>query len=995
MKLRDLKIGTQLGLGLGLILLLSGLLAALSWWQNILLAQPARDLYEHPFAVRRALSDFRADVMTMQLDLKDLCLDESAKSFEPIVVDIHERRDDALRQLEVVKARYLGPAADVVQTKRDLLAWDPVRDETVRTLRAGKRAEAMSRVIASGADDVRVKAVLSDFGTMSEFAHNRADQLYRDTQKLFDTLNLQLLGAMALILCVCFFVAVQLLRGIRTPIADLTSATTQFRQGKLDVRSRYLSGNEFGTLASSFNTMADAISQEMLAKENSAMLASVMLREDEAHRFCRELLKALLARTDSQMGAVYLLDEAKSEFVHFESIGLDEGGRAAFSATDLAGELGAAVAARKIQHLKNIPLDTRFTFTAVSGRMVPREIVTIPVLSGDEVCAIVSLASVRVYAAAAIQLVDDVWSVLTARMNGVLAFRRIHNLADRLEAQNRELDQQKRELSSQASELIEQNAELEVQKREIGEANRQKSAFVSNMSHELRTPLNSVIALSGVLHRRLAGKIPAEEFGYLEVIERNGKNLLELINDILDLSRLEAGREDVRIQKFSMGELVAELVPVLLPLAQNKALILRNRVSADLPLLTSDPDKCRHILQNLLGNAIKFTEQGHVDIAATVAADAIEVSVSDTGIGIAEDKQSIIFQEFRQADESMSRKYGGTGLGLSIARKYARLLGGELTVRSTLGQGATFTLRLPLAAPDAAGPRASDARLRRPPMGPPAPVGQGQCILVVEDSEPAIIQLTDILKADGYRVEVARDGKAALALVGQTLPDAVVLDLMMPEVDGFEVLKHLRSSPRTAALPVLILTARHVSREELSFLTGNHIHQLIQKGDVDRAGLLAAVADMVAPSRPAPPAPPPPPSRRRKRQHEGEGKPLILVVEDNLDNLRTMKALLEPNFHVVEAHDGREGVEQARRNHPDVILMDIALPEIDGIAALAEIRRDEALRNIPVFAVTASAMTGDREKILAHGFDGYISKPIEHRHLLQTLHKALETQDES
>jgi signal transduction histidine kinase/CheY-like chemotaxis protein/CHASE3 domain sensor protein len=985
MRFRDFKIGTQLGLGLGLLLILASLLAALSWWQNIMLAQPTRDLYEHPLTVRRALSDFRADVMAMHLALKDLCLDESAKNFEPIVRDIDERKNDAFAQLEIMKERYLGPAQDVLQLRQDFQQWDPVREETIRMLREGKRAEAKARVMATGADGLRVNAVLSDFITISDFARKKAERFYQDTEKLFATLNWQLLGAAVSILCACLFVTALLLRGIRAPLADLMSATTQFRQGKRNARASYASGSEFGALALSFNAMADAIGREMQARESSAMLAGAMLLEDEAQGFCRELLKALLAHTDSQMGAVYLLNEAKSEFVHFESIGLDEGGRTAFSAIGLAGEPGAAVATRRIQHIKDIPADTRFTFAAVSGRMQPRGIVTIPVVAGDDVSAIVSLASIRAYSEPAIQLIDDVWSVLTARMNGVLAFQRIHNLAGRLEAQNRELDQQKRELSAQASELVEQNAELEVQKREIGEANRQKSQFVSNMSHELRTPLNSVIALSSVLHRRLAGKIPGEEFGYLEVIERNGKNLLELINDILDLSRIEAGREDVRVQKFSMGELVAELVPVLEPLAREKSLVLQNRMPADLPLLTSDPDKCRHILQNLLGNAIKFTAQGHVAIAATVAGEAIEIRVSDTGIGIAEDKQAVIFQEFRQADESMSRKYGGSGLGLSIARKYARMLSGDLTVSSALGQGATFILRLPLTTPAGIAPRASEPRWQRPKNS--APAGRGQHILVVEDSEPAIIQLTDILMADGYRVEVARDGKAALELLGQTLPEAVVLDLMMPEVDGFQVLRQLRSSPRTAQLPVLILTARHVSREELSFLTGNHIHQLIQKGDVDRAGLLAAVADMVAPARPVPP---PPPSSGRKRRQPGNGTPLVLVVEDNPDNLRTMKALLEPHYHVIEARDGREGIEQARCHGPDVILMDIALPEIDGIAALAEIRRDEALRDIPVFAVTASAMTGDREKILAHGFDGYISKPIEHALLMEALRGALE-----
>ena len=983
MKLRGWKIGTQLGLGLGLILLLTGLLAVLSWWQNVMLWQPTKELYEHPLTVRRALSDFRADVLYMQQDLKDLCLTESDLSFTSFVHDMERREDDASRQLRIIQVSYLGLAEDVFRLKRDFQRWHPLREETVRMLKEGKRAEATARVMALGPDGMQVDAVMAQFQVISDFASRKGDLILEEAERLYHTLNHQLIAAVAVIFCLSLLAAGLLVRRIRVPLADLTSATTQFRQGKLDVRAQCVSGNEFGALASSFNAMADAIAREIQGRESVALLASAMLREDEAHGFCRELLKALLAHTDSQMGAVYLLNEAKSELVHFESIGLDENGRASFSVTGLAGELGAALATRKIQRITDIPTETRFTFTAVSGKMLPREIVTIPVFEGDEVSAMVSLASVHAYAESVTQLIHDVWSVLTARMNGVLAFQRIHDLAGRLDVQNRELDQQKRELSAQASELVEQNAELEAQKREIGEANRQKSQFVSNMSHELRTPLNSVIALSSVLHRRLAGKIPAEEFGYLEVIERNGKNLLELINDILDLSRIEAGREEVRTQKFSLGELVEELLQVLAPLARDKALALDNRVPADLPLLASDPDKCRRILQNLLGNALKFTAQGRVSIAAVAASAALEISVSDTGIGIAQDKQSIIFEEFRQADESMSRKYGGSGLGLSIARKYARMLGGDLTVRSTLGQGATFTLRLPLTALAGTGTHAGELRPRRSKTPTPFPAGQGQCILVVEDSEPAIIQITGMLKADGYRVEVARGGRVALDLLAQTLPAAVVLDLMMPEVDGFQVLRELRSSPRTASLPVLILTARQVSREEVSFLTGNHIHQLIHKGDVDKASLLAAVAEMVA--SPAPPAAPP----RRKRRPGREGKPVILVVEDNADNMRTMKALLEPHYHVVEASDGLEGLAQARRHGPDLILMDVALREVDGIVALAEIRRDEVLRDISVLAITASAMTGDSERILAYGFDGYISKPIEHDLLAETLREAL------
>jgi len=219
------------------------------------------------------------------------------------------------------------------------------------------------------------------------------------------------------------------------------------------------------------------------------------------------------------------------------------------------------------------------------------------------------------------------------------------------------------------------------------------------------------------------------------------------------------------------------------------------------------------------------------------------------------------------------------------------------------------------------------------------------------------------------------------------VPDAMILDLLMPEVDGFQVLETIRAAEQTAHLPVLILTARHVTREELSFLKGNHIHQLIQKGNINKAGLLAAIARMVTPRHDT--SAPPEPRPRRPARPARPGQPVVLVVEDNPDNLRTARALLGDRYQVVEAEDGRAGVEQERTYTPDIILMDIALPVMDGFAVLDEIRKEEALRHIPVIAITASAMKGNREEILAHGFDGYLSKPIDGDVLEATLREHL------
>jgi PAS domain S-box-containing protein len=566
------------------------------------------------------------------------------------------------------------------------------------------------------------------------------------------------------------------------------------------------------------------------------------------------------------------------------------------------------------------------------------------------------------------------------------AEKELNERSENLAMLNMELEAQKNELSSQSSELMIQNAELEMQKKQLDEANRLKTIFLSNMSHELRTPLNSVIALSGVLNRRLSNKIPDEEHSYLEVIERNGKHLLDLINDILDISRIEAGKEEIEIVQFNINNTIGDVVSMIHPQAKLKNIELIHTSASDVIPIASDVGKIRHIIQNLIGNAVKFTEHGVVSIEAKKINNTIAITVTDTGIGITEKNQLHIFDEFRQADSGTARKYGGTGLGLAIAKKYTNFLGGDISVKSKLGEGSVFTVTLPLEYSfdnDRKQGISSDL-LFTPSSNVSIPLNENgiKTILLVEDSEPAIIQIKDILDENKFRILVARDGQQALDIIGQTLPDAMILDLMMPGIDGFEVLKTVRENELTSQLPVLILTAKHITKEELRFLKSNNVHQLIQKGNVNRDELLNAVATMVF-------KPIEVPEQFPKELPTIEGKPLVLVVEDNPDNLITVKAILADGFYVLEATNGNAGVEMAKKHCPNLILMDIQLPGLDGINAFKQIRSEARLQHIPVIALTASAMTNEREAILAHGFDAYIAKPIDENNFFKTIKEIL------
>jgi signal transduction histidine kinase/CheY-like chemotaxis protein/HAMP domain-containing protein len=989
MKIQNMKISTRLYLALGLILVLVMILGAQAWRQTRLLSSQARFIYEYPLQARRAVSTLSANILSIHWAIDELFSRDKISRKEKLLEFIEAHESQAQRQFDILHDRYLGDPKDIDKIAAAFNHCRTNREHVLQLIAAGdlKRAKAINIHSESGPDTRHLKEMRTLLEVAEDVSNKEADLYYERMAIIQRNLKLELSVIFLLIGLLGPGLAWFLMRSIRKPLQRLADAANRFRRGDIEVRSGIVSSNEFGTLAAAFDAMAETIQMEMKLNEQSTLMTGVMLKEMEAGIFCRELLTALVRHTGSQMGAVYLLNSEQTAFEHFESIGLGAGGRAAFSAEAREGEFGAALATGQIQHITAIPDDTAFSFITVGGRFKPREIITIPVPGESATMAMISLANIRSYAADVVRLVNAIWPVITARLNGVLLFRQIQDLAGRLETQNMELEAQKAELFNQAGELTEMNTELEAQSRELEQANRHKSAFLANMSHELRTPLNSVIALSGVLGRRLAGQVPEEEYGYLDIIERNGRHLLALINDILDLSRIEAGREEINPGAFNVRELVDAVMEMIGPLSAEKGLALVNRVGDDLPLLHSDSHKVRHILQNLAGNAVKFTKTGSVEITARQVDGNLHIAVSDTGIGISAEALPHIFDEFYQADASASRVYEGTGLGLAIARKYARLLGGDISVESTPGQGATFTLRLPLALSDShEGDRGRYVEIQLPTVaesGPPV-VPAGRRILLVEDSEAVVIQITELLTEQGYKVNTAKNGIEALAAIKKEAADAMILDLMMPEMDGFALLNAIRSTKQTAALPVLILTARQVTREELSSLEHNHIHQLIRKGDIRRNDLLAAVAGMFAP-----PARPEPEKKFPVRRRMVSGKPTVLVVEDNPDNLHTIKALLQDTCTVHEARDSRTGLARARQHPPDLILMDLALPGMDGYAALDAIRKDASLRDIPVAAVTASAMKGDQEAVLARGFDGYVSKPIEEEQLKKTIHEVL------
>jgi signal transduction histidine kinase/CheY-like chemotaxis protein/HAMP domain-containing protein len=983
MKFKDLKIGTQLMIGFCAILILVATLGIVSYIQANKIHQQTDNLYNHPQQVRRAIGALEADILKMRLSTRDLMLADDAKEKQASIELMQIAELDAIEQFKIIDDLYLGPHADVDEAQKAFVIWKVARDENTKLALSGELEAVKASLLPAGKVGNLREKMMAKIGIIDNFARNKGDSLYADSIKIKDDLRMQLTLIVVAILFLTIIIGLFLLGNIRTPMVELTNAIKRFYDGDTEARCEIHTNNEFGILSSSFNSMLDNIQLNNEMSEKASNISTQMLLENDAHKFFQSLLPILSDYTNSQMAAVYLLSNNKKKYIHYESIGLSgDNAKMEFSADGFEGEFGSVLRSHKIQTVKNIPLETRFVYHTVSGKIIPREIITIPIFSNSEIVAIISLASVRNYSDLSNLLINNIYNTLNARIEGVLNFRKIKDYSVLQAAQNLELETQKTQLESQSTELIEQNRELEAQKIQLNEASRLKTNFLSNMSHELRTPLNSVIALSGVLNRRLVDKIPEDEYSYLEVIERNGKHLLSLINDILDISRIEAGREEIEISTFNINNLLSEVVEMIKPQSDGKNIQLIHAVNQQDIQLNSDSAKCRHILQNLIANAVKFTDTGSVEVTAIEEDDVVCITVTDTGIGISEKNMSHIFDEFRQADGSTSRRFGGTGLGLAIAKKYANLLGGTITVSSTEGSGSEFILSLPLKFSGENYIKVTQTEVANifPTKKINLPITNSKkTILLVEDSEPAIIQIKDFMEESGYNIIIARDGQQALDIIEDTIPDAIILDLMMPVVDGFQVLESIRNADSTAQIPVLILTAKQITKEDLKFLKRNNVHQLIQKGDVNRIELLNSVASLFETEVEV----------VDSLKIKTDGKQVVLVVEDNPDNMTTVKALLNNKYVIVEAMDGVQAISQAKKFIPDLILMDIALPGVDGIQAFKTIRKNSKLTHIPIIAITASAMTSDRETVLAHGFEAYIPKPIDEKVFFSTINKVL------
>jgi signal transduction histidine kinase/DNA-binding response OmpR family regulator len=499
-----------------------------------------------------------------------------------------------------------------------------------------------------------------------------------------------------------------------------------------------------------------------------------------------------------------------------------------------------------------------------------------------------------------------------------------------------------------------QNARLFQEVREKSQqlevASQLKSQFLANMSHELRTPLNAIIGVTEMLQEDARDLKREDDLEPLERVLRAARHLLALINDILDLSKIEAGKMDIHIESFAIAPLIEDVVQTIGTMAATNGNELVVNCAADIGTMRADQTRIRQALLNLASNANKFTERGTVTIGATRATEEgrewVTMAVTDTGIGLTPEQIGKLFHEFVQADASTTRKYGGTGLGLAISRRFCQMMGGDITVASEPGRGSTFTIRLPAEVGVAQQPAAAVRDAAAPRPG--AAQSGAPTILVVDDDQTVREVMARYLAREGFSVVTASGGHEGLRLARKLHPAAITLDVMMPDLDGWTVLAAIKGDPELADIPVILMTI--VDEKNRGYSLGATDY-MVKPVDRERlSGVLRNICGAV-------------------------GRQVLLVDDDDMMRRGMRLALEQDGWQVSEAENGRVALARLAETRPDVIVLDLMMPEMDGFEFLVEMRSRAEWRDISVLVVTAKDLTveersrlnGDVERVLQKG----------------------------
>jgi CheY-like chemotaxis protein/HAMP domain-containing protein len=777
-------------------------------------------------------------------------------------------------------------------------------------------------------------------------------------------------------------------------IAEVTTAVTKgdlTRSIQVDARGEVAELKDYiNTMIGNLRLTTERNTEQDWLKTNLARFTSMLQGQRDLSTVGTRLLSELVPLVNAHQGLIYqMVTEAEGHhYLKLLAKYADDHRNDYPARLDLGdGLIGQSALEKRRIHVTDIPADT-VRIGSVLLDAVPRSLLVFPIIFEDQIKAVIALASLRDFDQAQLTFLEQLTTSIGIVLNSIEAtmqteglLTQSQELAAELQTQQKELQQTNDQLEQKAQQLAERNVEVEAKNQEIEQARRAleekatelsltskyKSEFLANMSHELRTPLNSILILGQQLTDNPDGNLTEKQVEFARTIHGAGTDLMNLISDILDLSKIESGTVSVDAEEIHFSNLVDTVARPFRHEADRRHLSFNVEIDSHLSRsIFTDSKRLQQVLKNLLSNAFKFTEHGGVRLrissvgsgwsvdhpSLTKSASVVAFEVTDTGIGVSAEKQKIIFEAFQQADASTSRKYGGTGLGLAISRELANLLGGEIQLRSTPGKGSTFTLYLPLkytgpasqstqASHSVEGPRATYRLPERPVEQLPDDRNElksgDMALLIVEDDPHYARVLVDLAHDSGFKVLVATTGADALALANDYHPSAISLDVFLPDMLGWTVLSQLKQNSATRHIPVQIVTLEEdrqhgLSRGAFSFVTK----------PATTEGLRMAFSRIKEFTEP-----------RRKR---------LLVVEDSPVEQFSIKQLLDhDDIDIVTAENGADALGLLRGQGSDCVVLDLRLPDMSGFDVLERIKDDENLTDIPVVVFTGRELTPDED----------------------------------
>ncbi len=886
---------------------------------------------------------------------------------------------------------------------------------------------------------------------------------------------------------------------IRKQITQLNEATKITKEGNFQNKIEVHSKDELGSLAEAFNTMLDELQKHEKAKNEYSEFITMLNQNPTLSEISNAALQKIIVTCGFTLGALYVVEDDKVKLTSSFGIG-----------KEISFKDKPDIFETVIKNQETIEINSNDNLPIVSVGVFNLEIKNIlilPILYNNKVVAILELGSFDKPTNEAREYLSKIKEQLAIGLTNALAFVQLANLVTELKKLNEDYQKQNIQIRKQNEVLIELHnqlkekaGELEVQKQKAEEATKLKSHFLASMSHELRTPMNSILGLSELILEDRT--LPAKNRERIEVVLKSGKRLMNLINDILDLSKIEAGKMVVHEEEVMLEDLIKEVENSITPLAIQKELpfkIIRNFNTN--VIISIDKGKTVQVLINLLGNAVKFTSSGFVELHIySLEEKILKFEVIDSGIGISEKDKKIIFEEFRQIDNTTARKYAGTGLGLAISKKIADLMNGSLSVKSELGNGSIFTFSVPLKIVKFREPfeqlkvnvnallknrknpiliidddqeirytigqyliangyeiaYASNGdegimkakklqpfaitldvmmpekdgwsvlkELKEDPLTKDIPVilisilgdkkvgyelgafeyfvkpitsdklistfkklegfakKKLEKIVIVDDDENEFEKFKEAFKDESIRIEYIKDSELAFSKILEVQPDLIVLDLLMPNLDGISLSHKLKSNKETKHIPIIISTAKEITEQERSSLK-NIVEQIAVKSQGHPMDVLKIIKERIKLQE-----------ANISDQTENVNNSLtegersfiiggnqtyqgeVLIVDDDPDSLYTIREIVEAcECKTILAKNGFECLKTLESRIPDLILLDIMMPEMDGFQVLHKIRQNEKWLHIPVYAITAKAMLEDKEVILKHGFNDYVAKPI-------------------